>query len=171
MDNIILIAIGTTLGVGITSMVLLPLLKRKGIKTNEILKRTDDILNGADAIINVADKLLPNNTIVNTMATIEKYVKLGVHEAEQLSLATDLNKEDRNKKAKETIYASLKIMGIEIDPDIEKVIDATIEMECLALGHKEKSEQQVQEENIKLRQENTILTNLVNQIKGIVPIQ
>lgn len=171
MDNIVLIAIGTTLGIGATIMVLFPFLKKKNIKADEILKKADTILNGADAVINVADKLLPNNRVINTIESIEKYVHLGVHEAEQLYLASNLNKEDRNKKAKETINAALKVMGIDITEDVEKVIDATIEMECLALGHTEKSQEEIKDENTKLKQENENLKNVVNQIKGIVPVQ
>lgn len=171
MNNIVLITIGVTLGIGGTVMALLPLLKKKGVQTQEILKKADTILDGANTIVNVADKLLPNNPIVDIMANVSKYAHIGVHEAEQLYLASNLSKNDRSIKAKETISTALKLMGIDITEEIEKVIDATIEMECLALGHKDKSQQELQVEKEKLQQENNNLKDIVSKIQGIVPVQ
>lgn len=82
-------------------------LKRKGINTQDVLEKTDKALTVTESVINVANEILPNNPIVNGLKVVEKYAHVGVNQAEQLYLTSQLKPDERNAKAKETIYAAL----------------------------------------------------------------
>lgn len=177
MDNlqVLLIVLGVVLGVGGTVFLLFPKLKEKNIEVEPILNKATTVLEGIDAILNVTDKLLPNNAAVNVLKTIEKYSTIAVHQAEQLYVASKIDKVERNIKAKETIYAALKTLGIERNEDIDTIIDGAIEAEVLALGHKDKSEAEKQAEKEQLQsklqekiQQNEQLKQTLKQVQSTV---
>lgn len=174
MSNLMILGLvlGVSLGVIATILVLFPLLKKKNIKTDEILAKVDTALTGADGVIGIADKVIPNNPIINVLKLVEKYVHIGVGQAEQLYLASNLSADERNAKAKDTINTALKMLNIEITPEIDKIIDGSIESEVLALGHKpvdEKAkEAQVQSQIQTIQQQNTDLQNQNTQLKNTI---
>lgn len=135
--NVLFIILGTGIGVITSVAILLPLLKKKGINADDILKKADTAIDGADGVIQIADKIIPNNPAINILKVVEKYAKIGVGQAEQMYIASNLNGDERNTKAKDTVYTALDLMGIQKTPQIEKIIDGTVEAEVLALGHKE----------------------------------
>lgn len=139
MNNATIIGITLLVTLGIMGVVvgLMPILAKKGINVNEVLEKTDMVVYGVGTAVGIADKLFPNNPTVDIVAKIQNYARLGVHEAEQLYIASYLNKNERNVKAKDTIYAALKLLNIERNAEIDTIIDGAIEAECLALGHKE----------------------------------
>lgn len=102
----------------------------KGIGTAKVVS------DKAKDIIDVADSILPNNKIVNILQLIEKYTVKGVECAEQLYNASKLDKEEKNEKSKEQVYAVMKLLNIEKTPEFEKIIDGTIEAEVFAMNSK-----------------------------------
>ncbi|MPQ32426.1 hypothetical protein E4V42_13390 [Clostridium estertheticum] len=169
--------LGVTLGVVTTMLVLFPLLKKKGIKVDEVLQKVDMALNGADAVITVADKIMPVNPVLDTLKVVEKYGHIGVHQAEQLCINSKLGKDERNAKSKETIYAALKLLNIEPTEEIDTIINGIIEAETLALGHKNLTEvekqaqlQKVQARATQLQTENVQLKQTIATIQGAVQV-
>ncbi|GCD13306.1 hypothetical protein [Clostridium tagluense] len=176
-----LLNVGTILavafGIGAATLFLLPLLKKKGVKIDEVLEKAEIVLGGGQAIINAADKLLPGNPTVDILNLAEKYAIIGVHQAEQLYIKSKLGKNERNTKSKETIAAALKLLNIEVTADVETVINGVIEAECLALGHKDLTEtekqsqlQQFQVQASQLQAENTQLKQTIATIQGAVQV-
>ncbi len=169
--------LGATFGVGAAVLFLMPFLKKKNIKVDEVIKKIDAVLDGTDAIITVADKILPVNPIVDILKVVEKYAHIGVHQAEQLFIASKLGEDERYVKSKETIYAALKLLNIKVTPGIEKIVDGAIEAEVLALGHKDLTEaekqaqlQQVQAQATQLQTENAQLKQTITTIQGAVQV-
>ena len=160
MSNLIilLIILAVTLAVGGIVVVLFPYLKKKGIQTEEVLKKADTFLQGFDTITSFADKLLPANPIVNILDIVGKFAKISVSNAEQMYITSQLAKDDRNAKAKDTIYATLKMLNIEVTPELDKIIDSAIESECLALGHKDLTDAEKQTEKELIQAQNQTLT-------------
>lgn len=114
---------------------------KKGKDPQKYLKKADTALTDAQAVTDVVNKVIPNNPMVKIIGLIEKYAHVGVTEAEQLYLASKLPAEERNAKAKDTIYTALGLIGIQKTDAIDKIIDGVIESECLALGHSKTPEQ------------------------------
>ena len=169
--------LGVTFGVGAAVLFLMPFLKKKNIKADEVIKKMDTVLTGADAFITVADKILPVNPIVDILKVVEKYARIGVHQAEQLFIASKLGEDERYVKSKETIYAALKLLNVEVTLDVVKIVDGAIEAEVLALGHKDLTEaekqvqlQQVQAQATQLQTENVQLKQTITTIQGVVHV-
>ncbi|APC41514.1 hypothetical protein [Clostridium estertheticum] len=169
--------LGVTFGVGAAVLFLMPFLKKKNIKVDEVIKKLDSVLDGADAAIIVADKILPVNPILDVLKTLENYTRIGVDQAEQLCIDSKLSKDERNAKSKETTYAALKLLKVEVTPDVEKIIDGIIEAEVLALGHKDLTEaekqaqlQQLQTQATQLQTDNTQLKQTITKIQGAVQV-
>lgn len=153
----------------------IPALTKKGVDLDKYIKTADAVVDKAGALIQASDSLLPNNPIVNTVKIIEKWAKVGVDYAEQLYNTSKLDKEARNDKAKEQVYAVLKLLGVETTPEIDKIIDGAIEAEVLALGHTpvdikqyQEAQQQLQAQNTQLQQENTQLKETINSVQTTV---
>lgn len=102
----------------------------KGIDTAKIVS------DKAKDIIDVADSILPNNKVINVLQLVEKWTIKGVECAEQLYNASKLEKEKKNDKSKEQVYAVMKLLNIERTPELEKIIDGTIEAEVFAINSK-----------------------------------
>lgn len=129
-------------------IVAIPYLVKKGVNVEKYVKTADDVLDKADTVIKVADDILPNNPVLNVLKAIEKYAHIGVNEAEQLYLTSQLGKDDRNSKAKEDVYAVLKLLGVTITPNLDTIINGAIETEVLALGHNSQEKTQAAPDNI-----------------------
>lgn len=157
--------LGVTLVIGAIFLILFPYLKKKNVKVDEVLQKTDMVLDGVNTVVGVADKLLPGNPAVSILKTIEKYAHVAVNQAEQLYITSQLAKDQRNIKAKETIYSTLKLLNVEITPEVEKIIDGAIEAEVLALGHKDKSEEEKAAEKENLQKQLADVTIENNQLK------
>lgn len=146
----------------------IPALKNRGVDVKEYIDRADTVIEKANTIIQATDSILPNNSIVNTIKVVEKWAKVGVDYAEQLYNTSKLEKEERNDKAKEQVYTILKIMGIERTPEINKIIDGSIEAEVLALGHTPVDIKQYQETQQKLQIQNDQLKQAVNAVQTTI---
>lgn len=114
----------------------IPALTKKGVNVGKYIKTADTVVDKASTIIKASDEMLPNNPIIGTIKLIEKWAQIGVNYAEQLYNTSQLEKDERNAKAKEQVYTVLKMLKIDASPEIDKIIDGAIEAEVLALGHK-----------------------------------
>lgn len=137
---IVIATIGTTFGIVGTVVGAIPCLTRNGVNVQGTLKNMDKGITVADEVLTVANEILPNNSIINGLKIVDKYAHIGVNEAEQLYLTSQLRADQRLAKAKETIQAALNAGNITITPQIEKIINGAIEAEVLALGHKTHTE-------------------------------
>ncbi|HEY5524187.1 MAG TPA: hypothetical protein VIK26_02500 [Clostridium sp.] len=128
----------------VTIIIILPKLVAKGINVEKSIATAKDALNTSDQILKVADKLLPNNPAIDILQTIESYAKKAVEGAEQLYLSSQLPIDERLIEANKTINSALKVLDVEVTPDIQVVINGAIQAEVLALGHKDLTEAQKQ---------------------------
>lgn len=113
----------------------LPFFIKKGVNVSEYIKTADNVVDKAGIVVAASDKILPDNPTINILKLITDWAQKAVHGAEQLYIASQLPPDQRKEKAKETIYAALKLSNVNITPELEKVIDGAIEAEVLALGH------------------------------------
>ena len=122
MINVDLVSsvLGVAVGVCGAVTVVFPVLKTKGIDTGNLLEKANAVLTGVDGLISVAGKIIPNNPAINVLSTIDKYAHIAVNQAEQLYITSQLPADQRNTKAKDTINAALKTMGIDVTPEIQK---------------------------------------------------
>lgn len=164
-----IVTIGINIGI--------PALKNRGIDVKKYIDGADTVIEKANTIIEATDSILPNNPIVNTIKVVEKWAKIGVDYAEQLYNTSKIEKDGRNDKAKEQVYTALKLLGLEITPDIDKIIDGTIEAEVLALGHTpvdikqyKEVQQQLQTQNDQLQQENAQFKQVINSVQTTVQV-
>jgi len=169
--EIVSIILGVTAGIETMLLIGFSFLKSKGINTQDVLEKTDKALTATEGVINVASAILPGNPIVDGLKVVEKYAHVGVNQAEQLYLASQLPADQRNVKAKETIYAAVTAANITVTPELQKIIDGAIEAEVLALGHKTPTESEkaaqlakIQEENNKLIQDNQVLNQKLSNV-------
>ncbi|WP_238886378.1 hypothetical protein [Clostridium sp. YIM B02551] len=188
MSNLqIVLLILVSSAVSVTGMLILaPILNKKGINVEEEFQNTDKILNGIDKVVDVAKMIVPNSPIVNIIDKVQEYAYQGVHAVEQLYISSKLTADERNAAAKDSVHNVLNLLGVEITPEIEKVIDNCIEAEVLALGHKEEASKIVQANlevanqqlqtkineqlqiNQTLQSENRLLKDKVTQMQNVV---
>lgn len=184
MSSIILVScvIGIAVGMGATVLFMFPILKKKGVKTEEILQKVDKGLDATDGVLKIAEGILPDNKAIDVLEKIQKYAKMGVNQAEQLCIASTLPADQRNAKAKDTIYAALQLAGIDKTPEVDKVVDGALEAEVLALGHApvdvkllqdaksqlEAQNAQLQTEKGQLQDSNAQLKNENDQLKQTI---
>lgn len=168
MNNVIQLIsiIGLTLGAGFIIGHFHSSKKNNNIE--KLFNTSDKIIDGADSIIKIVDTIIPNNPVLNVIKVIEKYAKVGVHEAEQLYINSKLESNERKNKAKETVYSILKELKINVTPNISKIIDGAIEAEVLALGHAPIDIKNLTEENEKLKKENNDLKEKVTTIHAVM---
>lgn len=114
---------------------LLPYLRKKGYDIGKMIETADNIVDKASAVIDVTEAVLPPNPILTVILLIEKWAKISVNSAEQMYIASQLEKEQRKESAKTQVYAVLKLLGVEITEEIDVIIDGAIEAEVMALGH------------------------------------
>lgn len=172
---IIVCIITATSIVTITIEKLIPTLKKKNDNIEKGIDTAKTIVNETGNIIEFADSILPDNKVVNILQIIEIWTKKAVDCAEQLYKTSKLEKDERNNKAKEQIYALIEMLNIKRTTEIDKIIDGTIEAEVFALGHTpadikqlHENQQQLKIENVKLLQENTQYKEAMNSVQTTV---
>ena len=179
MSNIyvMLVALGIALGVGASVLVVFPLLKKKGVNTEDLVKDADLAAKAIEGVAAVSSAVAPNAPVTGILNAIKDWAKEGAHQAEQLCIASKLNKDERNAKAKESVYAILDMLKIERTENIDKLIDTSIEAECLVMGHTNKTdaEKQAEKEQLQaqvqqLQSENTQLKNTISTVQNTVQV-
>lgn len=150
--EILLIVGGVSAGIGGTLFLLFPYLKKIGVNLEDGFKKVETALKGADGAIKAAEVIMPENKEINTLETIDKLAQIGVNEAEQLYISSQISSDERKDKAIETAEAGLKSIGIEVTPEIKTVIDGVIE----AIIYASKSKDEIKAQESKTMQNTTI---------------
>jgi hypothetical protein len=147
-----LITTGVVGGV-LGSTVAFSLLKKKGINVDKGIETINNVVQAAEPVINVASELLPNNPSIGVLKIVEKWAKIAAGNAEQLSHAGDISKDDRAQVAEDVVNAVLKELDVEVTDNRKVLIDAAIKDVVNGFGHTEPSEQQRAEEKAVLENE------------------
>lgn len=129
MSNIevLLIVGGVSAGVGGVLFLLLPYLKKIGVNVEELIKKAETALKGADGVIQIAEQIIPGNKAVNALEVIDKFAKIGVDEAQQLYISSQLPASERKDTATNTVDAALKAIGINVTDELSTVINGVVE--------------------------------------------
>lgn len=133
--NVLIIAVSLAVGVALALLVLFPLLKKKGIKTDQILAAALTGIKGVDGLTEALKAIFPKNAAISIIDKIIDYAKIGVKKAEQLYYINEITGDQRKDEALKFVYQSLEIVGIEITPEVKAIVDGCIEAAVLALGH------------------------------------
>ncbi|MBV4426393.1 hypothetical protein [Clostridium tyrobutyricum] len=153
---------------------LVPYLKKKNINTEKVLDTTGDVLKATEPLIHVA-KTIPSLKPAATLVDwIEQKAVAGVKAAEQLAHAGSLQtNEEKFKSAQETVYASLKEIGVTPTDNQKKLIDDFIQEAVNDLGHAPVSEAEKNAQIAKINQdlaavqaENTQLKQTIASIQS-----
>lgn len=188
--NILFAIIGLAVGVGVTVLVILPYLKKKGVDTEAVLQKVDDGIKEAKKYTDAAKTLVPGNKFLNILSIIEHFGGIGVGQAAQLNASLQLPAGQRKKSAEDYVYNVLNKLGIEVDDNIKTIVSGVIENKVYELKspeEKKSAEQtavqtqisqiqtqnsQLQNEKDKLQQENEKLKQTIASIQGAVtPVQ
>ena len=113
----------------------IPFLIKKDINIQAYLKQAETILNTAEDITNTVGGILPATPAISILKILEVWASKAVGGAEQLYVSSQLPADQRNAKAKEIVYAALKIAGVIVTPELETLINGAIEESVLVLGH------------------------------------
>jgi len=129
----LLITLGTVAFVAVVLVAFLPLLRRKGIDTKGIIDKAAATLEKLGAAASLIKPFVPGLAMFDGILTA---CGTAVNMAEQLWLTGQIkDKEKRKGAATDYVKRTLKLIGVEVTPEIDKLIDATIEAEVLKLGH------------------------------------
>lgn len=130
------IVLATLLFAALVLAFVLPYLKRQGVDVGNILDSAKDALFTVNKTLDTIRPFLPATPGLALFDKILAAASVGVGNAEQLYHVGKLEAGERKKEAHEYIITTLKLVGIEITPEVEKLIDGAIEAEVLNLGHK-----------------------------------
>lgn len=135
MNNteILLLIVGIVGGMVLTSAVLIPLLKRKGINTDQVLSSADTALKAAGTIADGVQAVLPGTPGIGLVDKIIQWSDKGVQGMEQLAKSSQKPAEQRKPEAIQFVKDCLTAANIEITPDVEKIIAGTVEAAVFAL--------------------------------------
>jgi uncharacterized protein YpuA (DUF1002 family) len=135
MNNyeIFLLILGIVGGMVLASAVLIPLLKKKGVKTDQVINQVQAGLGVADKVLDgvqVAFPSIPGITIVDKVIELaEKSVKA----VEQMRKSNQIPADQRKATAVQLVKDYLTAANVEITPDIEKIIDGAVESAVFVL--------------------------------------
>ena len=116
---------------------ILSYLKRKGVDVyvDDMLSSTRHALITANTAMETFRPFLPEGKGVDTFDKIMAAAHIGVANAEQLTHIGQLDPAQRKEAARLYIHDAVKLMGVEVTPEVEKLIDGAIEAEVLEIGH------------------------------------
>ena len=123
------------LGVGVVLYVVLPHLERKGINVKNVIDQTQKALDTVGTTMETLRPFLPEGKGTDAFDKIMKAAVVGVNNAEQLYAIGQLKPEARKEAAREYVSGAVALMGVEVTPEVERLIDGAIEAEvrCLKL--------------------------------------
>lgn len=135
MNNteIVIAIVALAVGIALATGVFIPLLKKKGIKTDQIIDEAQKGLKTADVVLDGIQAALPG---LPGIAIVDKVVELagkGVAAAEQLKKSNQLPADQRKTTAIQLVKDCLTAANVEITPDVEKIIDGAVEAAVFAL--------------------------------------
>ena len=131
----LLIVLGILLFVGVVLAIVLPFLKRKGVDVGAILDSTKSLLGTLNNTLDTVRPFIEGQPGLETFDKIMSAARVGVGNAEQLYIIGQLEPGKRKDAARQYIEDAAKMMGLEVTPEVKRLIDGAIEAEVLELGH------------------------------------
>jgi hypothetical protein len=131
--EILILIIGIVGGMALTSAVLIPLLEKKGVQTEQIIASAQAGLRTADIILDGVQVALPG---LPGVAVVDKVVELAgksVNAAEQMNKSNQISADQRKATAVQLVKDYLTAANVEITPDMEKIIDGAVEAAVFVL--------------------------------------
>lgn len=172
MVNDIIAVGGVMVGVLGSMVGLFPYLKKKGIDVDKAIGTVEKGLDTANIMMSVAEPLMPA-PVVNVLELIKTWAKIAAGNAEQLSHAGTINKEEREQVAENVVLNVLQEAKVPVDTNKKALIDAAIKNTVNDLGHAPVSEaqiqaqlQQAQQQIAILQQEKAQLQQTINTIQS-----
>ena len=137
MNNLqtLIIVLAVVVLVGVVLGVVLPLLRRKDVDVDSIIKTAQSTLTTVNVTM---DTLRPFLTEVKGVDTFDKVVSAAgsaVEQAEQLNMIGNLEADKRKEAARQYAVDALKLMNVKVTPEVGRLIDGAIEAKVLELGH------------------------------------
>ena len=120
---VIVFAFGGVLGF------VLPLLKRRGVDVEAVMDGIKDALATSNGIWQTVQPFLTELPGAGTFDRILDAANVGVANAEQLLNAGKLEKGERKDAARQYVKDTLGILGVEVTPEVERLVDGAIEAE------------------------------------------
>lgn len=139
MENGVLvlsIIIGVIGVIAFTNAVVFPKLAKKGFNIREGLETATLTAETANVAFDALKGILPKNEAINTIDKVLDLAVVGAKKAEQLYYINQIDGEQRKQEATSFVEDALKLSGVEITPDIQKIIDGAIEASVYSIGHK-----------------------------------
>ena len=135
MNNteIVIAIVALVAGIALATGIFIPLLKKKGIKTDQIIDEAQAGLKTAGVVLDGVQTALPG---LPGIAIVDKVIELeqkGVAAAEQLKNSAQLPADQRKAAAIQLVKDFLTAANVEVTPDIEKIIDGAVEAAVFAL--------------------------------------
>nr|DAQ35656.1 MAG TPA: holin [Caudoviricetes sp.] len=131
--EILVLIVGIVGGIVLASAVLIPLLKKKGVNTDQIIDSAQAGLLTADTILDGVQAALPG---LPGIAIVDKVIELAqksVGAAEQMKKSNQITPEQRKATAVQLVKDYLTAANVEITPDVEKIIAGAIEAAVFVL--------------------------------------
>lgn len=118
-----------TVFIGAVLLVVLPLLKAKGYDIANVLTRIETILKALNQVIQVITEITPKNQFTVVLEYISKYQLLekATDFAAQLYISGQLSADQRKVTAVGYVINALKILGINVTPELQTYIEGGIE--------------------------------------------
>ncbi|MDR0905740.1 MAG: hypothetical protein LBN00_06160 [Oscillospiraceae bacterium] len=133
--QILFLILGIIAVVIIALAVVLPELKKRGVNLDAILTQTQKAVETATTAMTLIKPFVADVKGVDVVDKILTTAAAGVGNAEQLYKIGELKGDERNKAAKQYVYDSLKLTGVEVTSDIERLVTGAVEASVNALGH------------------------------------
>ena len=111
----------------------IPALVKKGINLSGIIAGSGNVLDAAGVVVDSVQTFLPDNPGLCIVERIIDYAKEAVKAAEQIYLASDMKTDERKQAAYDQVVTALGYAGVEITPEIENIINTSIEAAVFAL--------------------------------------
>ena len=131
--NMVLLITAIVLVVALGMAFLIPYLIKKGANVGGAINSAGAVLDTTDKVVDGLIGMFPGQAALTIVDKIIDYAKQAVRAAEQMYKATQIEAEQRKGKATEIIYECLNVAGIEVTPDVEKVVTGLVEAATFTL--------------------------------------
>lgn len=102
-------------------------LGKKGVDAGKALSTANDAVNMVDTAFDTVKPFIPASPAVSIVGKIIDWAKAGTAAAEQLYKTSKIQGDERKAEATDFILNALKIEGITVTPEIQKMIDGAVE--------------------------------------------
>jgi hypothetical protein len=135
MNNteIVIAIVALVAGIALSASVFIPLLKKKGVKTDQIIDEAQAGLKTADIIVDGVQAALPDLPGIKIVHEVIELASKGADAVEQKKKSGQITTEQRKETAIQFVKDCLTAANVEITPDIEKIIDGAVEAAVFAL--------------------------------------